>query len=133
MLKRALGATVSVCAFAMVMQSAAAQDVSGEAEPEMESRTLSTVTVTATRREENIQSTGASVSALDSEALLDRSVQSVEDVADFTFPTIRETRPFLFVASVRRSSWPVPTVPRRPIWTESICRARLQLVLVSLT
>lgn len=82
MLKRALGATVSVCAFAMVMQSAAAQDVSGEAEPEMESRTLSTVTVTATRREENIQSTGASVSALDSEALLDRSVQSVEDVAD---------------------------------------------------
>ena len=80
MLKRALGATVSVCAFAMVMQSAAAQDVSGEAEPEMESRTLSTVTVTATRREENIQSTGASVSALDSEALLDRSVQSVEDV-----------------------------------------------------
>ena len=82
MLKRALRATVSVCAFALVLNTAAAQDASGPSEAEPESRTLNTVTVTATRREESIQDTGASVSALDSDALLVRSVQSVEDVAD---------------------------------------------------
>ncbi|WP_439621068.1 TonB-dependent receptor [Hyphomonas sp.] len=82
MLKRALCATVSVCAFAMVMNSAAAQDATAPSEAESESRMLNTVTVTATRREESIQDTGASVSALDNDALRARSVQSVEDVAD---------------------------------------------------
>ena len=57
-----------------------------EAEPQQPSaefeRTLGTVTVTANRREENIQSTGSSVSALDSDALLERPIDSVEDVAD---------------------------------------------------
>ncbi|WP_081811399.1 TonB-dependent receptor [Hyphomonas beringensis] len=82
MLKRTFGATVSVCAVAIAMNSAMAQEVAGSSAEDTESRTLSTVTVTATRREQSIQDTGASVSALDSDAMRIRSVESVEDIAD---------------------------------------------------
>ena len=42
---------------------------------------LEEITVTATRRAENLQDTGATVSALSADAMADRSVQSVADIA----------------------------------------------------
>lgn len=82
MLKCALRATVSAYAFTLVFQSAVAQEDVAQPEVGQETRTLNIVTVTATRREESIQDTGASVSALDGDTLRARSVDSVEDVAD---------------------------------------------------
>ena len=83
----ALLATTAWCALALAIpvqgfaQEAADTQISGEAEIESADRRLDTVTVTATRREENIQNTGASVSGLDSSKLESLSVDSVEDVA----------------------------------------------------
>lgn len=53
-----------------------------DAEVDADQRRLGAVTVTATRREENLQRTGSSISALDSDALLVRSVQSIEDASE---------------------------------------------------
>nr|WP_321359407.1 TonB-dependent receptor [uncultured Hyphomonas sp.] len=62
------------------LQAADAQTADA-APSETDKRRLGTVTVTATRREENIQTTGTSVSGLDSSQLETLSVDSVEDVA----------------------------------------------------
>jgi iron complex outermembrane recepter protein len=83
----ALLATTALCAMAFAAPvQANAQDAEAvmsvpEADIDSTNRRLSTVTVTATRREENIQSTGASVSAFDESKLKALSVDSVEDVA----------------------------------------------------
>jgi len=77
-------ASASALAFSLAAAlTATAQDGGEQQQTETsETRTLGTVTVTATRREENIQQTGSSVSALDGDALLERTIDSVEDVAD---------------------------------------------------
>lgn len=80
-------ATSAWCALAFAIPAeSAAQEVDtstviSEVDVAAVDRRLSTVTVTANRREENIQSTGTSISALDDSKLKMLSVDSVEDVA----------------------------------------------------
>lgn len=80
-------ATSAYCALAFaipveaIAQETEVSAVAAEAESAAIDRRLSTVTVTSTRREENIQNTGTSISALDESKLKTQSVDSVEDVA----------------------------------------------------
>ena len=84
---RALFATTAWCALALAIalpggaQDANTPQADDTGASETVGRRLDTVTVTATRREENIQTTGTSVSGLDSSKLETLSVDSVEDVA----------------------------------------------------
>ena len=85
MSKHAAFATAS--AIALILSGAAlgqedASTTPGETEDAV--RSLQPVVVTATRRQENLQSTGSSIAALNEDALALRSVQSVEDIADLT-------------------------------------------------
>ncbi|MCI4644689.1 MAG: TonB-dependent receptor plug domain-containing protein, partial [Hyphomonadaceae bacterium] len=89
MSKSAALATASCIVVALSMPTVAASQSTDSVEtsapsttPETSERTLTTVTVTATRREETVQQTGSAVYALDSEALLERSIQSVEDASE---------------------------------------------------
>ena len=85
MSKHAAFATASAIALILSGAALGQEDTStapGETEDAV--RSLQPVVVTATRREENLQSTGSSIAALNEDALALRSVQSVEDIADLT-------------------------------------------------
>ena len=74
--------TVSWIAMLSVWSSAANAQTGSDSDGAASSRTLRTVTVTATRRAENLQQTGSAISALNEDDLDLRSIQSVEDASE---------------------------------------------------
>jgi len=72
----------TAAAGAFCAPSAWAQDTVNDTEPAVES--AREIIVTATRRETNLQSTPVAVTALSTQALEDRSVEDLQDVANFT-------------------------------------------------
>ncbi|WP_313537817.1 TonB-dependent receptor [Sphingomonas sp.] len=81
------GATSLVLAAAPAMAQAQTADApaAGTEQPEG----LADIVVTATRRETNLQKTPISISVLSTEALQDRHVQSLFNLADGTVPSLR--------------------------------------------
>ena len=74
-------AAVAVCSTGGV---AAAQEADGTSGPVESSRTLNTVTVTAQRREEDIQDVPLSVTAADAETLADLRVDNIQNISLLT-------------------------------------------------
>ncbi|ACT60154.1 TonB-dependent receptor [Hirschia baltica] len=87
MTKRALWATTSLCVLALTIPTIGTAQESQNTSTDLpevasEKSYLEVITVTSSRRAESIQDTGSSVSALSSQGIENKGVQSVEDVAD---------------------------------------------------
>lgn len=80
--KRATLATASWIAILIACPVAAIAQSDVSSDETSSERTLGTVTVTATRRAENLQQTGSAISALNEHDLNVRSIQSVEDASE---------------------------------------------------
>lgn len=80
--KRATLATASWIAILVACPVTAIAQSDANADETSSERTLGTVTVTATRRAENLQQTGSAISALNEDDLNIRSIQSVEDASE---------------------------------------------------
>jgi iron complex outermembrane recepter protein len=77
------GATLSI-AMASQASAQAASDAPGEAASSVDSNALSEITVTARRREESLQSVPLTVTAISSEAILNKGIRDLSDVVKLT-------------------------------------------------